>query len=68
MITYSKNERSVFMRGNTQLAKEIVENASMIPVECQERILEIIKAMVFTRKVIEKSEKSSTYECHKTDV
>lgn len=56
------------MRGNMQITNEIVKNASMIPVECQERILEIIKAMVFTRKVIEKGEKSSTYECHKTDV
>ena len=54
------------MRGNTQLANEIVENARMIPVECQERILEIIKAMVFTRKVIERGENNSTYECKKT--
>lgn len=56
------------MKGNVKLAKEIVENASMIPVECQERILEIIKAMVFTRKVIENGKKKSTYECQKTGI
>ena len=43
------------MKGSIDLANEITENASLIPLECQERILDMIKAMAFTRKVIEKN-------------
>lgn len=42
------------MLGSAKLANEIAENASMIPVECQEHILDVIKAMRFTRMVVEK--------------
>ena len=42
-----------------KLVNEIVENASTIPIECQEHILDVIKAMAFTRKVIEKRNVSS---------
>lgn len=41
------------MAGNMKLVDEIVKNASVIPVECQEHILDLIKAMAFTREVIE---------------
>lgn len=42
------------MVGDTKLASEILEAASAIPVECQERILDIMKAMAFTRRVVER--------------
>ena len=38
--------------GNSKLVNEIVESA--IPIECQEHILDVIKAMAFTRKVVER--------------
>lgn len=44
------------MVGSMKLADEILANASVIPVECQEHILDVIKAMAFTRKVIEKNQ------------
>lgn len=44
------------MVGSMKLADEILANASVIPVECQEYILDVIKAMAFTRKVIEKNQ------------
>lgn len=40
--------------GNPKLASEIVEAASNIPIEFQEHILDVIKAMTFTRKIVEK--------------
>lgn len=40
--------------GNSKLVNEIVESASTIPIECQEHILDVIKAMAFTRKVVER--------------
>lgn len=43
---------------NSNLVKEIVESASKIPVEYQEHILEIIKAMIFTREIIEQEHSS----------
>lgn len=42
------------MMGNPKLVSEIVETASTIPIECQEHILDVIKAMAFTRKVVER--------------
>lgn len=39
------------MVGSMKLADEILANASVIPVECQEHILDVIKAMAFTRSV-----------------
>ncbi|MBD5498122.1 MAG: hypothetical protein HDR11_10225 [Lachnospiraceae bacterium] len=41
------------------LADEIVKEAKDIPTECQEKILDIVKAMAFTRKVIMKEENNS---------
>lgn len=38
----------------SNLADEIVKEAENIPKECQERVLDIVKAMSFTRKVIMK--------------
>lgn len=37
------------------LAEEIFKNASEIPLECQELVLDNIKAMLFTKKVIQKT-------------
>lgn len=36
------------------LADKIVKEAEKIPEECQEKVLDIVKAMNFTRKVIMK--------------
>lgn len=44
------------------LADEIVKEAKDIPKECQEKILDIVKAMAFTRKVIMKDEDNNTTE------
>lgn len=37
--------------GNEFLLQEITKNAKVIPLECQERVLEVLKAMAFTRKI-----------------
>lgn len=42
------------------LAEEILKNASEIPIECQEKILDNMKAMVFTRNVMLKKQKRSS--------
>ena len=39
------------------LSSEIVRNAEKIPLECQEKVLDVIKAMVYTRKVVERNMK-----------
>lgn len=41
---------------DNKIVNEIVENASSIPIECQEHILDVIKAMAYTRKVIEEKQ------------
>lgn len=38
------------------LADEIIDNASMLPIECQDMLLAIAKGMRFTRSCIEKQE------------
>lgn len=35
------------------IVNEIIENANDIPIECQEHILDVVKAMAFTRRVVE---------------
>lgn len=42
------------MNTNKTLVNEIVDNASKIPLEWQERVLDIVKAMAFTREVTKK--------------
>lgn len=42
------------------LAEEIFKNASEIPLECQELVLDNMKAMVFTKRVIQKKEKDKS--------
>lgn len=37
------------------LSNEIVKNAEKIPLECQEKLLDVIKAMAYTRKVVERN-------------
>lgn len=54
--SFDKTKGGIFMVGSMKLADEILANASVIPVECQEHILDVIKAMAFTRKVIEKNQ------------
>ena len=44
-----------FMRKEESLTKEISQNASLLPLECKEHVLDLIKAMVFTKKVITKN-------------
>jgi len=42
------------MNPDKKLLDEIVECAGKIPLECQERVLDVVKAMTFTREVVEK--------------
>ena len=42
------------MEKTKNIVNEIIENASNIPVECQEHVLDVVKAMAFTRRVVEK--------------
>ena len=42
------------MNPEKKLLDEIVECAGKIPLECQERVLDVVKAMAFTREVVEK--------------
>ena len=39
------------MVGSMKLADEILANASVIPVECQEHILDVIKAMAVSYRI-----------------
>lgn len=43
------------MKKEESLTKEISQNASLLPLECKEHVLDLIKAMVFTKKVITKN-------------
>ncbi len=43
------------MKKEENLTKEISQNANLLPLECKERVLDLIKAMVFTKKVITKN-------------
>lgn len=44
------------MTQTNKIADEILANAILIPVECQEHILDVIKAMAFTRKIVEQQQ------------
>lgn len=54
MTDVSITRKVVYMSMKQQLLDEIVDSASKIPVECQERVLEVVKAMAFTREVMKK--------------
>lgn len=41
------------MAGKTELLEEMIERIGAIPLECQEHILNIAKAMAFTRRIVE---------------
>ena len=47
------------MSPNKELLDEIVEYAGKIPLECQERVLDVVKAMVFTREVVEREKEGA---------
>ncbi|WP_181246079.1 MULTISPECIES: hypothetical protein [Clostridium] len=38
--------------GNIDILNEIMLNAKEIPIECQERILDILKGMAFTKRCL----------------
>lgn len=40
---------------NTTILNEIMLNAKQVPLECQERILDILKGMAFTKKCLTKN-------------
>lgn len=42
--------------GNTVVLNEIMLNAKQIPLKCQERILDILKGMAFTKKCLIKEQ------------
>lgn len=37
---------------NTAILNEIILNAKELPIECQERILDILKGMAFTKRCL----------------
>ena len=45
------------MSEKQKLVEEIVEKARKIPLESQKHILDVMNAMIFTRKVIEEKQK-----------
>lgn len=47
------------MSEKQKLVEEIVEKAKKIPLESQKHILDVMNAMVFTRKVIEEKQKQN---------
>ena len=50
---YSQYERDDFMN-DEDILNEIMINVKQVPLECQERILDILKGMVFTKKCLTK--------------
>ena len=52
MLIKQKGDR--FMKDDAIL-NEIMLNAKQVPLECQERILDILKGMVFTKKCLTKN-------------
>ncbi len=63
-LQYKWNKKSVLkkqqgkeiaMEKESSLTKEIAQNASLLPLECKERVLDIMKAMVFTKEVLAKN-------------
>lgn len=52
-------EGELHMSEKQKLVEEIVEKAKKIPLESQKHILDVMNAMVFTRKVIEEKQKQN---------
>ena len=50
-------EGELHMSEKQKLVEEIVEKARKIPFESQKHILDVMNAMIFTRKVIEEKQK-----------
>jgi len=50
------------MKEKEELLNEIMERVSQISPEDQERVLEVVKAMVYTRKVVEGEKESYSDE------
>lgn len=48
----------IVMNANESLLEEIMECVSKIPPECQERVLDVVKAMVYTREVVEREKEN----------
>ncbi len=42
------------MKKDDVLIDEIMQQASQVPIECQEKILEILRGMAFTKKCLTK--------------
>ncbi|WP_155590037.1 hypothetical protein [Lysinibacillus cavernae] len=42
------------MKKNYVLIDEIMQHASQVPFECQEKILDILRGMAFTKKCLKK--------------
>lgn len=49
---FFKYKRGDFIMENTDILDEIMLNVRQIPLEYQERTLDILKGMVFTKKVL----------------
>lgn len=45
-----------------EILKEIMNNLEQVPLECQEKILDIVKAMAFTRKCLREDKNSLNSE------
>lgn len=57
------------MTDKREILDEIIENASELPYESQRYILDMIKAMLFTREMVEKEQSAKskgTYEGKET--
>lgn len=54
IISISKMKGVDFMN-RTTILNEIMLNAKQVPLECQERILDILKGMAFTKKCLTKN-------------
>ncbi len=50
------------MEPTKKLLNEIVECVGALPVECQERVLDVVKAMAFTREVVEREKEEEKKE------
>lgn len=55
-------KEKTYMNPNKKLLDEIVECAGKIPLECQERVLDVVKAMAYTREVVEREKEEGEKE------
>lgn len=46
---------------NEEILKAIMKNLEQVPLECQEKVLDIVKSMAFTRKCL--IEEKSSLNC-----